>query len=503
MKEMEPRQRSGGGGSAFRRLAQRDFSRGWMAALSGFLLGCSQAAIAPGAATPPGHGREDTIPSSPIERATAASGVFLLDGQPLCFAGANNYYLTYKSQAMVDDLFHTASEMGVRVLRHWAFNDTGSLDGSVPSVHRDGIKDGHYLQYWDNRSGKPAYNDGKTGLEKLDYLLFQARQHDIRIVMVLTNNWRDFGGMDQYLSWYGSPSHPGFYTDERVKKAYKDYVAHLVNRVNTFTGIAYKDDPYIFAWGLANEPRMRNFQSFDTKGWEPTAITDWAQEMSDFIRDIDANHLISVGDEGFYTGRTGPLYAGEDGVDHEALIALRNIDYTTFHLYPDHWRQTVAWGERWIEDHLTSARRVGKPAVLEEYNLAVTRDEGTLAITSGAERRARGLERWHAVAQRRGAAGAMFWMLAGYDFDARSYYKDYDHFSVYSPDVDVTGESMRQFAARMRTGAQSCEVALQDGRLRQPKRDVPPGFVTTSIPDVVLAINGPLPASQRTSQTPR
>lgn len=459
------------------------------AALSCALVGCGPASLGSGMATPPGAASELAIPSSPIETQTAASGVFLLDGEPFCFAGANNYYLTYKPEVMVDDLLRTAREMGIRVLRHWAFNDTGSLDGSVPAVHGDGIKDGHYLQYWERSSGKPAYNDGKTGLEKLDYLLLRARQHDIRIVLVLTNNWRDFGGMDQYVAWYGLTSHAKFYTDERIKKAYKDYVAHLMNRVNPLTGVAYKDDPYVFAWGLANEPRMRNFEDFDTPGWDPTAITRWAQEMSSFIRGIDPHHLISVGDEGFYTNRTGALYAGEDGVDHEALIRSNDVDYTTFHLYPDHWRQSVGWGEQWIEDHLISARNVGKPAVLEEYNLAVTRDEATLAITSGAERRALGLQRWHAIAQRRGAAGAMFWMLAGYDFDARAYYKDYDHFTVYNANIDVTGRAMREFSGHMRARAQACQTALRDGRLREPKRDVPRGFVTTSKPEVVLAIN--------------
>ena len=37
------------------------------------------------------------------------------------------------------------------------------------------------------------------------------------------------------------------------------YVANmkvLANRVNTFTGVAYKDDSTIFAWNLMNEPRF-------------------------------------------------------------------------------------------------------------------------------------------------------------------------------------------------------------------------------------------------------
>ncbi len=264
------------------------------------------------------------------EQVAAPGGVFLLDGKPMCFLGSNNYYLIFKSQKMVDDVLDTAKSMGLRVFRHWAFTDRGSLDGTVPAVDGDGTKEGYYFQYWDKEAGRPAYNDSEKGLEKLDYLLYKARQNDIRIVMVLTNNWRDFGGMDQYLAWYGLTKHHEFYTDERVKQAYKDYVTHLVNRVNKFTGVAYKDDPYIFAWNLANEPRMRNYGPLDDlEGWKPDTVTVWAREMSDYIRSIDPNHMISVGDEGFYANRGSAMYSGEDGVNHDSLVALPNVDYGT------------------------------------------------------------------------------------------------------------------------------------------------------------------------------
>ena len=36
---------------------------------------------------------------------------------------------------------------------------------------------------------------------------------------------------------------------------YKGYLKKMATRVNTFTGVAYKNDPTIFAWDLLNEPR--------------------------------------------------------------------------------------------------------------------------------------------------------------------------------------------------------------------------------------------------------
>jgi hypothetical protein len=83
----------------------------------------------------------------------------------------------------------------------------------------------------------------------------------------------------------------------------------------------------------------------------------------------------------------------------------------------------------------------------------------------------------------------MFWMLAGYDDYVRAYYKDYDHFSVYSPKVDVTGKAMQEFGGRMGAKAQACERAAAEPRLLEPRRQVPAGFVTTSKPDIVIRLN--------------
>lgn len=40
-----------------------------------------------------------------------------------------------------------------------------------------------------------------------------------------------------------------------TKELYKQHISTIVNRVNTITGVAYRDDPTIMGWDVLNEPR--------------------------------------------------------------------------------------------------------------------------------------------------------------------------------------------------------------------------------------------------------
>jgi mannan endo-1,4-beta-mannosidase len=395
-------------------------------------------------------------PEAPIEATDRPSATFVLDGAPFCFVGANNYYMTYKSRRMTDDVLRSARAMGLRVLRIWAFIDRGALDGSVPNVHEKGEKEGVYFQYWDPAARRPAYNDGESGLVHLDYVLEKARELELKIVLVLTNNWKDFGGMDQYLTWYGVGNHHLFYSDPAVVGAYKDWILHLVTRKNAISGTVYRDDPTIFAWELANEPRATNDGPLDSaSGWTAGTITAWADQMSAYVKSVDRNHLVAVGDEGFLTapGRSGLPYDGRYGVDHAALVALKDVDFGTYHLYPDHWKQEDRWGEAWIEEHVELARAAGKPTLLEEYGVTSERDaSGKIADE---ERRAHAYRRWHEMVSKRGGSGSLLWMLGGRD-DQERWYPDYDHFTMY--ENDRTAKWLASSAPRLASDARVCQL---------------------------------------------
>ena len=58
--------------------------------------------------------------------------------------------------------------------------------------------------------------------------------------------------MCQCAPWQGRKRHCAL---PQAFSLYKGYLKKVATRINTFTGVAYKNDPTIFAWDLLNEPR--------------------------------------------------------------------------------------------------------------------------------------------------------------------------------------------------------------------------------------------------------
>ena len=59
---------------------------------------------------------------------------------------------------------------------------------------------------------------------------------------------------------YELERHTLFYTDEGARELYKQHVQKIVQRKNTITGVAYKDDPIILGWALLNELRCESWR---------------------------------------------------------------------------------------------------------------------------------------------------------------------------------------------------------------------------------------------------
>jgi mannan endo-1,4-beta-mannosidase len=370
-------------------------------------------------------------PSSPgtcSQFVSAAGTKFAVDGCWMYVSGTNNYYLSYKGDTALNDFMTAMSSLNMNVLRTWGFLDSGSADGKTRfNVDPPGPKEGITFQYWDNGV---VQRTGTDGLNKLDKILAAAATKGIKVIIPLVNNWKAFGGMDQYGVWFQTANfHDQFYTNAQSRQAFKNYISVLVNRVNSVNQRKYSEDPTIFSWELANEPRCKGTDWPASSNCGTQMLIDWVSEMSSYIKSLDTNHMVSVGDEGFFNrdGINDWAYDGSEGVDFEAFLRLSTIDFGTLHLYPEDWEKSSdeSWATKFILDHIAAAKSVGKPVLLEEYGY---KDQS---------QRNRMYQTWLDVVYNNDGAGDLVWMLAA-DVGGVPY-PDYDHYTIYktSAAIDV------------------------------------------------------------------
>lgn len=235
-----------------------------------------------------------------------------LDGAPFKIDGTNNCYMHYGTNEMIDSLLDDAASMGPNTISVWGFMKGVSHDHSMQS--EPGVYE------------KAGVN---SAWARLDYTVAGAKKRGIRVAVMLTNYWPDFGGMPQYAKWFNKPHQEAFYTDKKIIECYKKHIEHMVNRKNKYTGIVNKDEPAIMIWELANEPRCESDKTANT-------IVNWAKDMSSYIPKLAPWQFIAVGSEGFFNrkGSDDCAYNGYSAVDWERLIEFPDVNYGTFNLYP-------------------------------------------------------------------------------------------------------------------------------------------------------------------------
>ncbi|KAK0108213.1 hypothetical protein ONS95_003033 [Cadophora gregata] len=244
------------------------------------------------------------------ERATypSTSGLkFNIDGKVAYFAGSNSYWIGFlTNNADVDLVMSHLKASGLKVLRIWGFNDVTQTSGGV------------WFQSF-VAGQQPVINTGANGLQRLDYVVKSAESHGIKLIINFVNNWGDYGGMLAYNNYFKTTK-TTWYSDSRVQAQYQAYIKAVVSR--------YLTSPAIFAWELANEPRCN--------GCPTSVVTNWVTKTSNYIKGLDPNHMITLGDEGWLKGGGDGSYpfTTAEGVDFEANLRVANISFGTFHLYP-------------------------------------------------------------------------------------------------------------------------------------------------------------------------
>lgn len=336
---------------------------------------------------------EPIIDDSPFVQ--IKDGKFMLNGEVFRFVGTNAYYLPNYEKidpAVVDDALNAFKAADISVIRMWAFYDGYDCGYSSVDPEENVIQ---------TRPG--VYNE--EALQDLDLVIAKGKKIGLRFILPFINYWDELGGICQYNTWAGadnpSVNMDFFLNNDQTQKWYRDYISMLLNRVNTFTGVAYKDEPAIMSWQIMNEGR--------NKGENPEILRDWYREIAQYIKEIAPDQLLGTGEEGFDDG-TPSVYSineysntyvlrADEGTSYILNTSIPEIDYGNAHWYPTEFgfgyvinNDLLQAQDAWISDHKRIANMEGKPFMLGEYGYPGWGDERVHTIYSRLWKKAETIE---------------------------------------------------------------------------------------------------------------
>eukprot|EP01084_Bolivina_argentea_P159233 277348_1 len=211
---------------------------------------------------------------------TRSGSKLQIEGNNIRLAGANIYWLgldengspgiAYPTTFRVNDAISTA---------------VYTLGATVIRAHTLGISTGQkHLSFED------TLNDFTTsGINHIDHAIYIAKQHNVRLVIPLTDNWHYYhGGELTFCNWRGTNQQAQFYSNNTIINDFKTYINKLLTHVNNYTGVALKDEPTILAWETGNE-----------LGQSGTPMPpSWSQMICEYIKSITSKQLVLDGRSG-------------------------------------------------------------------------------------------------------------------------------------------------------------------------------------------------------------
>lgn len=215
----------------------------------------------------------------------------------------------------IPNLHLVEDNMAFEATNEWRFPDEFEINDALSSVKQLGGRAVRtYVLSICRKDGpnpipchvKQPGQFNEDAFRALDKVLQVANRVGVRVIIPLVDNWKWWGGVDQYAEYRGKPG-ADFWTNPEIIADFKKTIDYTLNRRNTYTGTLYKDDKAILAWETGNEI---------------SSPYSWTKEIAAYLKSLDANHLVW---DGFYIGSKQIL--------PEALTDP-NIDIVSSHHYP-------------------------------------------------------------------------------------------------------------------------------------------------------------------------
>lgn len=239
----------------------------------------------------------------------------------------------------------------------------------------------------------------ETSFKTMDTMLALANKMGVRIIIPIVNNWQWMGGRPQYADFRGKKE-DDFWSDSLLIEDLKATIKFVVTRINTVTGVAYKDDKAIFCWETGNE-------LYSTPSWTAT--------ITGYIKSLDKNHLIMDG------------YNAIDGkAIPEESFSIPTVDIVTTHHYEENPAQLIEHIKANVKQ--VNNRKpyivgefgfVGTPAIEEALNVIIKSNISGAMIWSLRHHRKEGGFYWHSEPLGLGIFKAYHWpgFASGIEYD--------------------------------------------------------------------------------------
>ena len=228
-------------------------------------------------------------------------------------AGSERYATPYE----INDAFATLHEMGANVVRVQTLGDTvGCAPCEEPAL---GV-------------ANPA------AFHETDLVVAAARRWGIKLIGEFdgdANGAAPAGALNsQSHGWYCKWEHvsggcdSAFFSAPRLIADYEQHMSMVLNHVNPYTGVAYRNDPTILGWVDGN-----NLGLLD--GVSPQTIVAWLRSVSSFFKSADPKQLfIDISTAGAEILPTTP-----------GVLQVPGVDVYAEEYYP-HWFPLLQGGDR-------------------------------------------------------------------------------------------------------------------------------------------------------------
>ena len=265
-------------------------------------------------------------------------------GRPFRFAGANSESLglrnygpilsvgqhygseRYPTRYEVDDDLATLHEMGATVVRAQTIGDTVGCSLCLePSL-------GHF---------------NARAFDEMDMVVAQARRYGIKIIGEFdgdANGTAPFGppksALDGVVStdWYCRWRHVSVadcptatFEDPRILGDYERHMKAVLDHVNPYTGLAYKNDPTFAGWVDGNNLWLLNATPLPR-------FTRWLTKVSSYFKSIDSKQLFididAAGADYLTPGETYGLGPDLGPGPSRAVLSIRGVDVYGQEWYP-------------------------------------------------------------------------------------------------------------------------------------------------------------------------